>query len=44
MGADPNFKDKRGRTALHQACRSNNIKAVELLLNNEIQLDNAAGN
>jgi len=33
-GANPNLRDKRGRTALHQAAKSNNIKAVDFLLNN----------
>ena len=37
-GANLELKDKRGRTALHQACRSNNIIAVDFLLNNELQL------
>ena len=31
-GARPDTRDKRGRTPLHQACKSNNIKAVEYLL------------
>ena len=37
FGADPEKSDKMGRTALHQAARANNIKAVEFLLNNEVQ-------
>ena len=37
--ANPNFRDSRGRTALHQACRQNNITAVDFLLNNTIQFD-----
>ena len=35
-GADPLFTDKRGRTALHQAAKSNNIVALDFLLNNTL--------
>lgn len=34
-GANPDHKDKQGRTALHYACELGNIKIVELLLNNQ---------
>ena len=36
-GANPEQTDRMGRTALHQASRSNNIKAVDFLLNNDVK-------